>query len=413
LAYLIIDPCGQYPREIVEFLGRTGRGAVAVFSTQARYLLWRDKWSHQLGRYVLDTYLAPRAGSVAKLAKEISARWHSLEGIIPWDEQNIVLGAELGERLGLGWNSRKVIERCRDKFQMKAWLRDHSKVRINQSAVVSDAEHAFAFLEKVGRWPIVVKPTAGSGSTDVFFADSRDDLLKYCQVVLESGSGHVLLEEFIGGQEMAVNGIVDDKGDLLTTDVWSYDRRESHGVPNLYYQTLKVSTHEPVFVQVASYAAAIVEALGLKRAPIHLEVKVDERGPCLIEVGARLSGGNLPVMASKVHGRSLIELAACHYLAHLPLSARDIDYGRYDRYAARVLHGIQSETLPRIRAVHGVAEVEELESFQGFGLLRPVGTSAPQSRDLDTVGWEVYLIHRDEQQLALDAIRVRQLLRHS
>ncbi len=54
--------------------------------------------------------------------------------------------------------------------------------------------------------------------------------------------GEVLVEEFVGGQEYAVNGMVDRKHDFLITDVWRYDKRESHGIPNLYYQSIKVNT---------------------------------------------------------------------------------------------------------------------------------------------------------------------------
>lgn len=412
MAYLILDPTGVYPRHIVDFLGRAGKGAVAVFSSRARYLLFRDKWSKEIGEYVLDQYLAPGARSVRALAEEIGSRWPALEGVIPWDEEHVVLGADLGDHLGLGWNSRKTIERCRDKYLMKAWLRRHGKARINASAVVDDKEGAFAFLEQVGRWPLVVKPTAGSGSSDVYFATSRDELLRDCQRVMQAGSGKVLLEEYIGGKELAVNGIVDKNGDVLITDIWHYDRRESHGVPNLYYQTFKIPTFDPLFGQVANYAGQIVEGLGLRRTPIHMEVKVDDRGPCLIEIGARLSGGNLLVLGSKLHGRSLLELVACHYLAELPIGVREVDYERYNRFDARVVHGIQSVALPRIRAVHGVAAVEALPSFQGFGKLRHPGMSAPLSRDLDTVAWELYLVHPDAEQVALDAARARQLLRY-
>ena len=386
---------------------------MAVFTGRGRFMLWRDKWSKTLGRYVLDEYLAPEAPNVDVLAAVIGRKWPSLDGVIPWDEETVMLGAELGERLGLDWNPSEVIERCRDKGVMKAWLRETGKVRVNASRVVGDARGALDFQRRLGRWPIVVKPTSGSGSESVYFPDSDDELLAACQRVLESGSGAVLLEEYLGGHELAVNGIVDAKSDLLVTDIWVYDRREVGGVPNVYHQSIKVDTSDPAFAATGHYAADVVKALGLRRSPIHMEVKVDDRGPCLIEVGARLSGGNLPVLASKLHGRSLLELAACHYLGDLPLGGHDIDYERYDRLEARVLNGVQPVEVQRIRAVHGVDEVRALPSFDAFGMLRPVGTRAPQTRDLDTQAWEVYLVHADAAQIARDARAVHRLLRYS
>ena len=413
MPYLILDPVDEYAGEMMGFLARRlDLGAVAVFSTPKKWMMWEHRWARELDRYVVDTYLATREPSVAALAARIHRDWRDLAGLIAWDEITILLGAELGERLGIDWNPLAVIERCRDKHVMKDWLRRHATVRINAGALVRDGEQALAFQAELGRWPIVVKPTEGVGSSHVYFAHDAGELLAGCQRVMRSGSGEVLLEEYVGGPEYAVDGIADADGNLLITDVWVYDRRTSHGLPNIYFQAIKVGTSEAVFPVLGRYAAAIVEALELRRAPIHMEVKIDDRGPCLIEVGARLGGGNLPVMASKLHGRSLFELAACHYLGRLPAQVADLDYGRYDRLEARILTGVQTRDLPRIRAVHGLDEVKALPSFDGIGMIRHVGMPAPVTRDLDTRAWEVYLIHSDARQIARDATLTHRLLRY-
>jgi hypothetical protein len=412
MAYLMVDPVGRYPAEILGFLARQlDQGAVAVFSSRARWALWQGKWSKRVGDYVLASYLAPEARDGRELAAEIGGRWRGLRGVVAWDEESVLLGAELGERLGLGWNPLRVIERCRDKGVMKAWLRQRGTVRVNAAQVVRTREEALAFQRQAG-WPVVVKPTGGAGSEHVFFAREESELLQRCQQVLESGAGAVLLEEFVGGPEYCVNGQVDYRGDLLVTDVWLYDRRPSHGVDNLYFETTTVPTRDPVFRALGDYAARVVEALELRRAPIHMEVKVDRRGPCLIEVGARPAGGNLPLLASRLYGRSLLELAAVHWLGELPVVRGDVDYGRYDAAQAKVVLGVQPHVIPRIRAVHGLDVVRGLRSFVEVGMVRPVGTRAPVTVDLDSRGWEVYLIHADPGQVARDAAVVRQVMRY-
>ncbi|MBZ0113854.1 MAG: ATP-grasp domain-containing protein [Thermoanaerobaculia bacterium] len=410
MAYLILDPIDPYAWEMMEFLDRVGERAVAVFTTPRQYDLWRYRFAEEWGHLVDDAYLAPQYPTMARLAQEIASRWPQLSGVIPWDERSVLLGAELGERLKLGWNPYHVIERCRDKGVMKAWLRRHASVRLNAAETVTDAAEALDFQRRVGEWPIVVKPTAGAGSIDVFFAHDDQELLSACQRVLRAGAGEVLLEEYIGGEEYAINGMVDTAGDLLVTDIWKYDRRTIHGVPNLYYHVDRLPSRSALFGLLGDYAALVVEALELRRAPIHMEVKVDDRGPCLIEVGARFGGGNLPTLASQLHGRSLFELAACHYIAHLPLRRHDVDHERYDRLFARLVSGIQEQPLARIQGVLGVAEAERLESFAGFGLLRRVGQPAPKTLDLDTIGWEAYLIHPDEDQVVRDSIEIRRLV---
>lgn len=413
MPYLILDPVGQYPRQLLHFLGgQAKKAAVAVFTDQMRWMIWRDKWSKELGDYVVDAYLAPQFPTAAALAREIASKHPSFEGVIPWDEETVMLGARLSDLLGLDWNSSRVMERCRDKAVMKAFLRKHAPVRINASATVTEGSEALEFQRRVGRWPIVVKPTAGSGSEDVYFPNSDQELLRDCQRVLQSGSGEVLLEEYIGGEELVINGLVDANSDLLVTDVWAYDRRESHGIPNLFYQTFKIGTGAPLFPSLMKYAADVVEALQLRRCPIHMEVKIDDRGPCLIEVGARFGGGNLAILGSKLHGRSLIELAACQYLANMPVTRNDVDFDRYDRMEARVVHGVQARELPRIARALGADEVRAMPSFDGFGKLRAVGTRAPLTRDLDSAAWELYLFHDSLAQVDHDAAMAHRILRY-
>ncbi len=410
--YVVIDPVSEYPSRMMPFLHRAGLLALAVFTREGTARAWHAKFSDELGETVADEYLVDDYPTLAALAQAIRIDWgaEGIEGILPWEESTILLGAELGERLDLGWNSVDVIRGFRDKAVMKRRLRERTRLRINASATVEDGRDALAFADDFDRFPLVVKPCSGAGTTGVRVVENRSDLVAAVDTVLAGGDDRALIEEYIGGIEYAVNGVVDRDGDLLVTDVWRYDKRDSHGFRNLYAQTIKVSTSDPVFRPLAEYAGEVVEALGLRRAPIHLEAKVDGRGPCLIEVAARLAGGNQPMLASKLHGRSIFELVACHYLAELPISLDDLDYRLYDHLEARIVSGIQTFEIPRISAVHGLEEVEALASFEGMARIKPPGTRLPQTTDLDSKSYEVYLMHEDPRQIEKDARAVRRLL---
>ncbi|MEM1180031.1 MAG: ATP-grasp domain-containing protein [Acidobacteriota bacterium] len=411
MPYLFLDPLGDYAGYLKQLPDRLGLEAVVLFSSKARFGAWKHKWSRHYGQHVVGEYLVD--GDMASLSRKLrAAHPEGFFGLVPWDELHTVTAAEVADALDLDWNPPHVVERFRDKAVMKAWLRKEGSVRINKSLAVTNAEQAKAFQASVGTWPIVVKPTGGAGAMSVFFAQNQNELLHGCQQVMESGLGEVLLEEFIGGDEFAVNGLVDSDGELLVTDIWYYDKRDSHGERNLYYQSVKVSTFEEPFSALADYASGVVRAMGLRRSPVHLEIKVDARGPCLIEVGARFAGGDQPVLASKLHHHNLFELAACHYLDDLPFSPNDVDYAHYNRYSARILSGIQPVEIGRIRAVFGVEHVENLSSFAGIGFIRPPGVRLPATKDLNTKSWEVYLFHPDERQVQRDAHAVRQLIRY-
>jgi hypothetical protein len=410
--YVILDPAFEYAVSMVKFLDTYDLKGIAVFTDEGQYQLFHNVFIHQIGHCIADEYLLSQFPSLQALAEQIleDLEDEELQGIIPWDEMSIELGAELGEYLDLDWNSLEVIHRFRNKFDLKEYLRSSTDLRINASQVVTTVEEAEEFVNFVGRWPIVVKPTEGSGSKGVFFAESPEELLTYCVESFKTGQGDILLEEFIGGKEFVINGITNAAGEVLITDAWHYDKRESHGIKNLYFETLKVNRTDYVFEPLAVYAGKLIQTLGLRKSPFHMELKLDERGPCLVECGARFAGGNQPLLASMLHEHSLFEVAACHYLADFSFDLEDLHYDRYDRLQARIIKGVQSEEIPVIQEVHGLDEVQSLASFGMIGFVRPVGSYLPVTTDLLTASFEVYLIHEDPQQIAEDAVRVRELL---
>lgn len=413
MGYVIIDPGMDYAGHMMEFLGRYGLKAVAVFSSPAEFHSWNLFSKQRMGHLVLDEFLATQFPSVEALAAQIRRDVPGeLHGIIPWAELTILFGAELSDALGLEWNSAQVIRRFRNKFAMKEALRAAGGVRINASQVVHTVEEAEAFVHALGSWPVVVKPAEGAGSRGVFFVHSLDELVEAGRQVFAQGAGEILLEEYVGGREYVVNGVTDHTGRMLVTDVWAYDKRDVGPHRNLYFQTIKVSSYDPVWYPLAVYATQAIHGLGLRKAPVHMELKVDAQGPCMIEVGARFAGGNQPLLASELHGRSLFELAACHYLSDSHIGWEDVHYDRYDARHARIVSGVQTEFLPYVSEVVGADVVQHLPSFYGFGKLMPVGASVPVTTDLMGKSYEVYLFHANPEQLEADEALIRQVLRY-
>jgi predicted ATP-grasp superfamily ATP-dependent carboligase len=412
--YVILDPNYDYAAYMVKFLAQYDFRGIAVFTEEKHYQIFHEQFTQELGEFMADEYLLTEFSEMMDLATAILNDWQDEEinGIIPWGEFTVEIGAELGEYLGLDWNPRTVVHRFRNKYALKSYLRYHTDLRINASRLVTTEEEAQEFQETVAKWPIVVKPAEGAGSRAVFFAEDMEQLRAYCVEVFKSGQGEILLEEYIGGTEYVVNGITNAEHDVLVTDVWHYDKREHHGIKNLYFQTMKVDRSDPVFEPLAFYAGQLVETLELRKSPFHMELKMDEDGPCLIECGARFAGGNQPYLASELHEHSLFELAACHYMDDLPFSWDDVHYDKYDRYQARIIKGVQDTEIQTISAVYGVEEVKALPSFFMLGFVQPVGSYLPVSTDLFTASYEVYLLHEDKGQIEEDAERVRELIRY-
>lgn len=410
--YVILDPNFEYAVSMVQFLNEYDYKAIAVYTDENKYHLFEALYAAELDDCLADQYLLTEYPDMEALAEQIRRDFEgeTVDGIIPWDENSVEEGAVLGELLELDWNPVEVIHRFRNKYALKEYLRENTDIRINASAIVSSEEDVEDFVDALDSWPIVVKPSEGSGSRGVFFAHTMEELLEHCIDVFETQQGEVLLEEFIDGPEFVVNGLTNADGDILITDMWQYDKRHSHGIDNLYFQTIKVDRVDPVFEPLSYYAASIIEAMGLRKSPFHMELKVDGEGPCLVECGARFAGGNQPLLASLLHEHSLFQLAATHYIADFPFSYEDVHFELYDRYSARIIKGVQSVEIEQIEAIHGLEEVEELESFYMIGFIRSVGSYLPITIDLSSASYEIYLFHEDPEQIELDAEAVREIL---
>src|SRR5258708_36611982 len=123
------------------------------------------------------------------------------------------------------------------------------------------------------------------------------------------------MEEFIEGTEYLGKGQIDAGGDGSTVDIFQYSRRPANGRHNIDFETSRVPYGTRIFDNLARYAEAVMQATGLRRSPFHLEIKVDELGPCLIEAAARLPGHGNALLSGELHGSKLdlIDFASHYY----------------------------------------------------------------------------------------------------
>src|SRR5207249_7870527 len=140
------------------------------------------------------------------------------------------------------------------------------------------------------RYPCVLKPLSLSASQGVIRADSPDQfkgafkriaaLLKSpaIQVTRERTHDRILVEDYIEGKEIALEGILD--GGRLKV-LAQFDKPDPLEGP-FFEETLYVtpSRLEPqVQSQIAGCTTRATQALGLVDGPIHAELRVNGRGP--------------------------------------------------------------------------------------------------------------------------------------
>lgn len=325
---------------------------------------------------------------------------HHVVGVLPYEEGMVAPLAHLAEMLNLSWAQPAVLPAFRDKAALKTLIaRNDPAVRLNVFAAVRDAVDVAEVLATHRLDRYVLKPNDGSGNNDVAFFDKAsgpEEVATY----FDNVRGPVLMEEFVNGPEYWVNGQVDEAGEPMIQGIGTYLRVNQNGVRNLEIASMSVAPSEPVFSQLHDYAEAVMRATGLRRSPFHLEAIVDERGPCLVEVGARFCGelGVLVDQYQHCDRRDFVDMACHYYVSQNHYPAPPLDWARYSSRCLATVTGT-SPHAQRLVQVDGVREVESSPHFV-FWVKRPqAGDHVDRTTSLTTRAWSVVVQAANETEL--------------
>ena len=327
-------------------------------------------------------------------------RRHHVVGVVPIVESHVADSDWLAERLGLDWSQGATRQRFRDKYALKEFLRAvPDGPRINATAAVCTFQDVEQSVERGTFDRFVLKPNDGFGSIDVGFFTADD--LDAARTFIESAAGRpFLMEEFLDGTEYFANGQIDEAGVVTVYRVGVYDKRTFNGRPNIKFSSRVVRTTESAFAVVVDYATHVMRASGLRRSPFHLELKMDDKGPCLVEVGARLCGTGQPFVDSSAHGTfDAFELAAPYFVSGERQGDLTLEWTRYDSVARGQVVGVASKS-ERVHELTGVAAVEALPEFRRWWIEPKVGMRVEETTHILASPYEAYFEAADDDALA-------------
>jgi biotin carboxylase len=252
-----------------------------------------------------------------------------LDAVVAVDDQGTVAAARAAARLGLRANSPDAVAATRDKLRMRALL---GGAEVSQPAFAALPPSAgateLARVTAVVGLPCVVKPTSLSGSQGVIRADTPAQaqlaVARVRAIAAEAGAPPdqpLLVERFLGGPEVAVEGVLTN-GELTVLAV--FDKPDPLEGPffeeTLYVTPSRLGTADLRAVTMTTQAAT--RALKLREGPVHAELRVREGRAWVIEVAARSIGGLCSRTLEFGTGVSLEYLILAHALGRPVASLR-------------------------------------------------------------------------------------------
>jgi biotin carboxylase len=301
--------------------------------------------------------LQASAATVADFARRLP-----IDAVVPVDDQTTVVAAAISQRLGLKANSLPAVSTARDKHAMRRCLAE-ARVPVPRFRLVNLADDPVVSARQV-EYPCVLKPLSLSASRGVIRAnDAREFVAAFHRIaaILEVEEGplpdearrSLLVEEFIPGAEVALEGLLIG-GSLHVLAL--FDKPDPLDGP-FFEETIYVTPSrlpEVVQTRIAAVTRDACSALGLTEGPLHAELRVNARGPFVLEVAARSIGGLCSRTLTFGTGLSLEELILCHALGR-PLQSLE-----RERRAAGVMM-IPIPRAGRLAAVHGTDDAAAIE----------------------------------------------------
>jgi biotin carboxylase len=242
-------------------------------------------------------------------AVEEVARRHEVDGALTVSADRAVpIVATVTERLGLPSIGSEVAHRMTHKIAMRRTLAEEGIPQPPFAAVRNLAEGRSA-IEAVGL-PAVLKPVDSGGQRGVFRIDVPGDLESNLHTALsESPVQEAILEGFVEGTEM--NGIViarDGDARLLTLSDRLRPPGIGFGVGWIHLYPASIHSDQLALAErVAERAAA---ALGLRDGIAFPQlIASPDGGVAVVEVAARIPGGQMADLVRHAVGVDLVEVA--------------------------------------------------------------------------------------------------------
>lgn len=264
--------------------------------------------------------------AIDNLIKNYASKDNPINGIFLMGADIPSVAAELCQRNGLPSISIESAKIAQNKILMKKTFAT-SSIPIPSFHVISNQDELKKFLKKYKK--IVIKPSDSSGSRGVSLLSltTPEKVLKssFKEAYENSNEKKVLLEEFIEGPQLSSESIIlNEKAITYGYADRNYELMEKYApniVENGGIQPSNKLFHH--FNKVNELIEACAKSLGIKNGIIKGDIVFKNDDPYIIEVAARLSGGDfsetlIPYSTNFDFIESAIEIALGNKEINLP-----------------------------------------------------------------------------------------------
>lgn len=245
-----------------------------------------------------------------------------VHGVMATDDRCVALANRVSEKLGLPHNPEASSRLTHRKDLAREALESADCLVPRFARIPIETPAVPATLD----FPLVIKPLALSASRGVIRVNNPAEYqaaIKRVGAIIESTGrpgiegSHVLLEEYIDGEEYAVEGFLIQGQFHLLTIFDKPDPLQGPFFEETYYlapSRLAATRQRQVIETVESSC----KAYGLVQGPVHAELRINQHGIYLIELANRTIGGQCGRLIESITGYRLEEIVLMGMTNNLP-----------------------------------------------------------------------------------------------
>lgn len=256
----------------------------------------------QLAAYdaVFPTVLENEAA--LRLSQREIARLYKVLAVLSFSEISVLPAAVLAEAFGVIGIGTEVARTCRNKRTMIETL-TNAGVKCPRFAVMDSAENADQLVASLGGFPVICKPLMGFASFGVIKAECRSEfehavrrvkrstrllMSRYYGLDESASPGQVLIQSFVPGTEVAIDGYVQGGRSHVLAIIDKPDVSQGPFFADAMHIT-PTAMDSAVIATIEENVQASVAAIGLDNSPFHIEGRVHEGEFYLLELAARVA----------------------------------------------------------------------------------------------------------------------------
>ncbi|MCQ2792764.1 MAG: ATP-grasp domain-containing protein, partial [Bacilli bacterium] len=327
--------------------------------------------------------------------------------VIAGAEEYLGLITRLQHDLHLPGNSPKYIDIYTKKDAMHEALKK-AGVRYIRGEIANSEKEAVEVYRKLKCKEVIIKPTHSSSSQGLYLCRNEKELKERAHNYFTEGvktadqvfKTNLLIQERIKGDEYFINTIT-RHGKHKILQIWKYDIVETKDGNLVFPCIYSINKLTPDLTPLINYCKQALDALHIVDDTAHTEFYVDKKGPIMVEVNCRVSGGRLKIGYDDAifghHDTDQILNALLfpnNFKKRLNEPYRSFQYG--------IVKFIVSPRAFKVKSCPVLEIVKRLRSFYSTNSIPRLSGRLDETISFRTMGGFIHLLHPEQKVIEED-----------